>query len=467
MNRYITITEGENNMNIGWYKLLAAVTATPLLALSAGAGLITLTAELEKPVLPADTRQDALIKIAIVAPEGTVEKTQRAALNLAIVLDRSGSMGSQHKLEKARDAAVEAVKMLRDGDVFSLVVYDDNVNTLVDAVPVNEERKTDIVEQIRRIQPGGSTALFAGVSVGANELRKNSRENFVNRLILLSDGLANVGPGTPQELGRLGGSLIKEKISVSTVGVGSDYNEDLMTALSQNSDGNFYFVENSNDLPLIFSKELGSALKVAAKSIRVRITCPEGVRPKGILGHECRINGNTLEMDFNQVYRGHEKSLILEVEAPPRPDGAGEELATVEVNCTAADGSSADRLQHRIIASFTADRSRVASNINRKVQADIAVQQGAVLREAALKDADAGNFGAAQEKLKTAAQNINAAAAATGDAGLKKQAEALTKRQDELSQSRNNPTLYKEVRKKTKGESYQYRNAQIYNQAEQ
>ena len=72
--------------------------------------------------------------------------------------------------------------------------------------------------------------MFAGVSTGANEIRKNAGGTFVNRIILLSDGLANVGPRSPQELGRLGASFIKENISVSTVGVGSDYNEDLMTA---------------------------------------------------------------------------------------------------------------------------------------------------------------------------------------------------------------------------------------------
>ena len=84
------------------------------------------------------------------------------------------------------------------------------------------------------------------------------------------DGLANVGPASPDDLGRLGASLMKEHISVSTIGLGTDYNEDLMTKLSGQSDGNSYFAETSDDLPGIFTKELGDVLSVVASKVSVK-----------------------------------------------------------------------------------------------------------------------------------------------------------------------------------------------------
>ena len=435
------------------------------LGLAAAVPSITLTTELEKGVLPADTRQDALIKISIYAPPDPSPKPEKKAkVNLAVVLDRSGSMGSQMKLEKAKEAAITAVNMLGPDDLFSLVIYDDNAETVVPVTPVTAAMKEKIVYDINAIRTGGSTALFAGISVGANEIRKNAPENYVNRIILLSDGLANVGPSTPQELGRLGMSLIKEKISVSTVGVGSDYNEDLMTALSQNSDGNFYFVENSRDLPLIFAKELGSALQVAAQSVKVKIVCPDGITPKGILGHECRINGNTIEMNFNQVYIGHEKSLILQVETPPKPNGVSEPIATVTLDYASLGDSGERRVQKQVTAVYSADRNMVASNLNKKVRAEVAVQQSAVLREKALSQADKGDFDAAKGSLQQAAVTLEKTAKETGNQELQQQAATLYQRRNEMEQSKNDAGQYNVSRKRMKGESYQVKNSQVYRQ---
>ena len=422
------------------------------------ASVLTLKAELEKPVLPASVKQTALIRITLLAPESKLPDSKRNnKVNLAIVLDKSGSMGSSNKMREARNAAITALQMLRQGDVFSVISYDNSAQVLIPATAVTARNRTIAIRRIQAIQANGSTALFGGVSLGANELRKNSKENFVNRVILLSDGLANVGPSSPAELGRFGASLIKENISVSTIGVGVDYNEDLMTALSQNSDGNFYYVENSSDLPRIFAKELGSALKVAAKSIKLKITCPKGVYPQGILGHQFRINGNSIEMNFNQVYGGHEKSLILQVEVPAKTAGSQFDIAKVEVEYQGMDDKHKYRVVDAVTAKFSLDRKIVEKNINLKVKAEVAVQQGAVLREEAVKQADKGDFEEAKKKLEKAVVILNDAAAATGDKELARQAKDV-----KASKSNLAPSNYKQSRKKLKGSSYQVRNSQIF-----
>lgn len=266
--------------------------------------------EIDRAILPAGGNQRAVVKVMLDAPPPP-EKSTRPAVNLAIVLDRSGSMSGQ-KLERAKDAAIEALRHLGPMDIFSVVVYDHNVSTVVSAQHV---KNIEWIEgRIRQIRSGGNTALFGGVSQGAAEVRKNLDGNYVNRIILLSDGLANVGPSSPEDLGRLGVALIKESISVTTVGVGTDYNEDLMTHLSQNSDGNTYFVESSRDLPRIFTAELGDVLSVVAKKVHLIIECPDGVKPLNIIGREGRIKGRIVELSLNQLYGSQEKYALIEVE---------------------------------------------------------------------------------------------------------------------------------------------------------
>ena len=143
-----------------------------------------------------------------------------------------------------------------------------------------------LVDLVRQLQAGGGTALYAGVNQGAAEVRKNLDGEYFNRIILLSDGLANEGPSSPADLIRLGRALVKEDISVSTVGLGAGYNEDLMTGLAKEGQGNLYFAETSKELPGIFDAEIGDALSVVARHATLRIELEGGVRPIRLIGRQ-------------------------------------------------------------------------------------------------------------------------------------------------------------------------------------
>lgn len=456
-------------MNVLKKKLLgglcmAAVSIVAALNLGAApaGGNVTLKAEIERSVLPADTRQSALIKISVLAPDMPVDKgIRKHRINLCVVLDKSGSMASQKKIEKSKEAAITALRMLRPDDVFSLIIYDTSARTLIPAAPVINYYP--IEEIIRSINADGSTALFAGVSLGASEIRKNLREGFVNRMLLLSDGQANVGPSSPNDLGRLGASLLKEGISVSTVGVGTDYNEDLMTSLSQNSDGNFYFVENSNDLPMIFSKELGSALKVAAQGIEIKIICPEGVKPQGILGHDCKINGNSIDLSFNQVYGGHEKSLMLQVEVPPETPDRKLKLATVEMNYKDNNGTKYS-VSESVEASFSKDREKISKSANNAVLDEAAITQNAIYKREAVREADSGRFDKAKDYINKGADALKSRSQSSVSPVLVKEAKKAESEAKKLNETLDGETLDTNTRKKIQGESYQEINKQIYKQ---
>jgi len=137
---------------------------------------------------------------------------------------------------------------------------------------------------------------------GSTEIRKFLDRNRVNRVILISDGITNVGPSSPEALGNLGASLGKEGISVTTIGLGVGYNEDLMTKLAMYSDGNHAFAETPQDLARIFDHEFNDILSVVAQDVTIKITCDSNIRPIWVLGREAEIAGQNIILDFNQVY---------------------------------------------------------------------------------------------------------------------------------------------------------------------
>ena len=129
--------------------------------------------------------------------------------------------------------------------------------------------------------------------------------------MLLSDGLANVGPSSPQDLRQLGRSLSERGISVTTIGVGDDYNEDLMAGLAEASDANYYYVKDTEKLPQIFARELGELMTVAAREVRIEIICPNGVKPIGLIGRPEIFTGQKASVQLSQLAFAQNRYLFL------------------------------------------------------------------------------------------------------------------------------------------------------------
>ncbi len=371
--------------------LLAALVASPLTLASAFASPgVECRVELDRTVLPANGPQTAIVKVTLDAIRPP-KPTDRPAVNLTLVMDRSGSM-SGSKIQKAKQAAIEAVRRLGGQDLFSLVIYDHEVETVV---PAQSASYVEWIEgRIQGITSRGNTALFSGVSQGAAEIRKNLDGQYVHRIILLSDGLANVGPSSPADLARLGTALLKEGISVTTIGVGTDFNEDLMTQLAGASDGNHYFVESSRDLPRIFAQELGDVLSVVAKQVLVRFECEEGVRPLRIIGRSGQIKGNRVEVQMNQLYGGQEKYALVEVEIAAGKAGERVSIATASCDYENVITQQKEKSSGKVDARFSRNEEEVTQSVVPAVQKAYQDNEVAETRDEAL---DLYNQGRQQE----------------------------------------------------------------------
>jgi Ca-activated chloride channel family protein len=414
---------------------------------------VTCRVEADRSVLPADNPQNVILKITLDAPK-VPENTTRPRVNISLVMDRSGSMGGT-KIEMAKAAAIEALSRLGKDDVFSLVTYATDVTTRVPAQKVRET--ASIINAIKGIEAGGNTALFGGVSQGASEIRKNIEGDYVHRVVLLSDGLANVGPRNPSDLGRLGAGLFKENISVTTVGVGTDYNEDLMAQLAQKSDGNTYFAESGTDLPRIFTAELGNVLNVVAKQVIVTITLPSGIEPVEIIGREGRIRNNRIELSMNQLYGGQEKFALVEVRMKGHKEGSTVEIAKADVSYQDPFSMKTLNSQAKATARFSRNKAKVAASTNAQVVKDYQLNLNALAQEKAIELSDQG-------KTKEAAKELRQSAAALkGYAGKYNDKQALEEARDAEIQADMIETqgMSKKSRKALRTKSYQMKNQQI------
>lgn len=377
-----------------------------LLALACSSGAYTPSVvcrmELDREVLPAGTDQKAVVKITLdtIAPPRTRE---RPPVNLCIVLDRSSSMNGR-KIEHAREAAIAALRRLGPDDLFSLVVYDNGVETLI---PAQRAANTEWMEaRIRQISPRGTTALYGGVAQGAAEIRKNLDSRHVHRIILLSDGQANVGPSSPVDLGRLGASLMKEQISVSTVGVGNDYNEDLMGQLARQSDGNTYYVEDSQDLPRIFAAELGDVLSVVAKQVILDVQFENGARPVRIIGRDGRLRADGVEVNMNQLYGGQEKYVLVELSVPAGRPEEVRQLARAACRYEDAIHNREAQSDATVSTRYSASAEEVGRSINVEVKSEIVLNVIAEKTDLAVDLYDQGRQDDAVKELRRSASDL-------------------------------------------------------------
>lgn len=255
---------------------------------------------------------DVLVRLTADSPG---QLPARPPLNLGLVIDRSGSMVGGRKLEHARDAAIFAVEQLLPTDRVSVTVYDSEVRVIVPNTPAR--KKDAIIAQIRGIRAGSTTALHAGWKAGATQTLEHARPGQLNRVLLLSDGLANEGLTDPNAIAAEARHVAEGGVSTSTLGVGDDYNEDLMESMARQGQGNYYFIEDAAQLADMFKTELHDLTALVGHRISLGVEPTPGVQVLEVLNDFDRLE--TGRWKLPNLVAGSAVRAIVRLRVGPRP----------------------------------------------------------------------------------------------------------------------------------------------------
>ena len=333
---------------------------------------------------------------------------QRRPMNLSIVLDRSGSMADQGKLEYAKKALYSLIDQLTSEDIVSIVVYDDIINVLREARRVGD--KNEMKKIVEGIYPRGSTNLGGGMIEGFRQVERNVGKELVNRVILLSDGLANQGITDAHELNRIARRHRAKSISLTTMGVGLDYNENLMVGLSDNGGGNYYFIEHPSSLASIVRKEFNMLSSVVAQNASIELTLGKQVRMNDIIGCEYRAESNRYIIPVGDLYSNDRRELTVELAVP---EGAQSfTVASGVLRFESKDWTDAFPSFSTIIH-YSKDVAEIEKNRDMETQskADVALSTRHVTQ--AMKALDDGNQEEAAKALGDASMSLSASPAAS------------------------------------------------------
>ena len=346
--------------------------------------------------------QQGFIVRAMLKLEGQAStRGNRIPLNLSVVLDRSGSMAGE-KLAAARDAAAMLIRRLHPNDTVSVVAYDDEVITV--AEPATGDTQASLPQQVQAIQAGGSTNLSGGWLRGRELVVRAKRDGGVNRVILLTDGLANAGITAPDQLLGLCRTACGAGITTTTIGFGADYDEKLLRGMADAGGASTYYIERPDQAADVFAEELEGLLTLCAQTVSVEIRPSDAVTLTAIR-HQyptSTLGDGAARLEIGDVYAREPKSVLVEFFVPGLPDAASHErdIVVAQVALTAhvlTDGGGVERQE---IVFPVVTRLSAHGHAEPEVRREMLLLDAAKAREEALRLRDEGDLGGAASMLR-------------------------------------------------------------------
>ena len=309
---------------------------------------------------------DGRVDLAVEVAAQKEQQRARIPINISLVLDRSGSMAGE-KLSHARQAAREMIKRLSGEDRMSLIAYDSTVDVMVPSVSLAEGRAR-LLAAVERIVDRGGTNLGAGLSRGIEELRRTRSDRFVHRVILISDGRANEGVTDPGTLNAWSEEARRGSISISTMGVGLDYNEDLMMALADHGGGSYHYIRDSSALARIFNQELDSLFATVAKGMVLEVQPAPGVSAEKVYGYPAHRESGLVRVPLGDLPAGDQRIAVLGLVVPSANIGL---RSVAQVRLSYQNTLAKGRMVHEglgVELSVSADPAQVAQGEDRLAQ---------------------------------------------------------------------------------------------------
>ena len=404
----------------------------------------------DKAVLLRGKKSTRILEVSITAPENNSAKA-KPALNLGVVIDRSGSMSGE-KLHFAKQAAAHLIDLLGKEDLASVVMYDDAVELASPTRKMTDGNKTAVKKEIQEIFSRGSTALFDGWLKGCEQVAENSNDSSLSRTLLLSDGLANVGLTDQDAIASHARELFQRGVSTSCFGIGRDYNEHLLEAISNSGGGDFHFLEALSAIPLAFEREFEELIHISLQDAKITIQLPKGANCEVSAGWPSVTKDSEVTTSLGTLYAGREQRAYFQLHLPEIKDA---KTLTLSVNFHAVTLE-----KQEIEFKQTIELKLVSSEEEEKVESDKELMERFALVDMAdrateaLRMARAGDSLGANQVLSRSMSRHNANMPANMRSKYTHMSQSIDEGMDELSFKRRHQEEY--FNKRTRSDSRDY-----------
>ena len=324
---------------------------------------------------------------------------QRMPINVALVLDRSGSMGGR-PLEAAKEAAKRFAGFLGSQDRLTIVAFDDDVRTVFGPASAGDPMA---LEAIDRIREGGSTNLSGGWLEGCNHVKSGLVEG-VNRVVLLTDGQANHGIVEPEMLAGMTGGAARERVSTTCIGFGAHFNEDLLQLMAKTGRANYWYVERDDQMSAMFDEEIEGLVALAAQNVKVdvQLTHPKAMGVSFLQAYPVdAAPDNTWRVTLGDCYATSPLALGVIFHVEDVATLGAVEVATVR---TEADLIRPGGIEHVVTTLPVLANLDGTDHPEATVERTFMRFEAAKAREEAVRRADAGDFDGAASTLLAASE---------------------------------------------------------------
>ncbi len=406
---------------------------------STGDGILKLSGHLVQTQVLKGSAGNVGLELILTADDAAIPAPAAAdrGIDFVVVLDRSGSMQGV-KLEHARQALYHLLAGLTGRDRFALFSYSDTVQQDCGLLPVDDLNRMRMLSAVDGVYAGGATNLGGGLRAGIDLLAAAVRPGHPGRVVLISDGLANRGVTDPAALGGIAAAAAGREFSVSTVGVGADFNEFLMTRIADRGAGSYYYLENPSAFAEVLQKEFLAARSAAATGIAVRIPLPAGVRLADAAGYPVTVSGGAAVFYPGSLRSGQTRRMFLTFQIPTDQERSFD-IGRISV----AYQRGGERHETALGAPFTVacvdDETSVFSSIDRpRWERKVLVEDYNRLKQEVAADISAGKMDGARgriERYEKEQRTLNSVVQSPEvSKNLENDLEALRKRVDETFQ---------------------------------
>lgn len=343
------------------------------------------------PVVPADTESETFLFVDISA-DAALRAAAPAPLDLAIVIDRSGSMKGR-RLDNAMAATRSAIGRLRDGDLVSVVTYDTRADIQVEPTVIDAASRARILQRLERPRAGGDTCISCGVETAMRLVP--ARPGRVSRILLLSDGFATAGVRDLVGFKTIAENCRRMGAAITTVGVDIDYDERILAALARDSNGNHFFVRDPSGLAAIFERETDALARTVAAATELTIDLAPGVFADQVFDRVTTQTGSQIVMPMGAFTAGEHKTALVRLRVPR--SGVGERpIAAVRLRYDDLVEHRPGTCEGQLAAIATKDSSQlspldgvVSARVTRSETAAALEQANDLVRKGRIQDASA------------------------------------------------------------------------------